>query len=341
MLRSLAYLLVFLVPLSSLLGIHFQGYLFWSSALTGLVFLPIIDTLVGDSVNVRETSPLEVALGRLIIVLYLPFQFFLIGYSCYQAQVSNWPFWIWPIAALSIGVSTGGIGITLAHELVHRTQKSFRVLGGFLLSSVCYGHFMVEHVHGHHTWVATPKDPATAKKNENFYRFFIRSTTHSFFSGLKIENERLAKRKLRFFHNRNFWTWLASFFWFGLAMTLLGPKAAIFFLAQSFIAIVFLEMVNYIEHYGLLRKQLPNGSYEPVAVTHSWDSSRIVSNWVLANLEKHSDHHKYPTRDFVKLRNYPEAPRLPFGYPELVVLCLIPPLWFRVMNPRLESLHRQ
>lgn len=332
------FFLLFIVPIFSAAGLLYGGQWFWATPVFAFVLIPSLDFLVGDHKSpYLDPSTELVQAGRALTVLYVPVHLALIGFGVYQSAYQNWSTLEWTLAVLGVGMSSGGLGITIAHELVHRSEKFLRTLGGVLLSSVCYGHFMVEHVHGHHTWVATPKDPASARFGENLYSFYLRTVVGSFASALKIESEWIKKRNRSWFQNRVFLTFALSFIFALAAYAFTGANGLLFFVLQAWVGFTFLEIINYVEHYGLARKQLENGSYEPVQFKHSWDSRKKISNWFLINLERHSDHHKYPTRDFTALRYHDEAPTLPAGYPEMVILSLFPPLWFKIMNRRVQN----
>lgn len=332
------YLLIFIIPTLSFLGLIWQGYSLWMSPLFAFILIPIIDILAKDeTIAFNEPTSLTVNLGRLMTLFYVPVQIGLIIFGAYKASISYWTTSEFLVAALAVGLATGGIGITVAHELIHRSEKGLRFAGGILLSSVCYGHFLVEHVHGHHTWVATKKDPATARLNETLYAFYLRTIVGSFKSAWHIENARLQSRKLSIIHHRVILSFIGSLIFGAVLFLGLGKMALVFFLVQSIIAFSLLEIINYIEHYGLMRPQFPDGTYAPMALAFSWDSRRRVSNWFLINLERHSDHHKYPQRDFTRLRFNSDAPLMPAGYPEMLLIALIPPLWFGMMNKRLPK----
>ena len=120
-----------------------------------------------------------------------------------------------------------------------------------------------------------------------------------------------------------------------------GEKLASFFLIQAFVAILLLEVVNYVEHYGLYRKKnSKTGRYEKVTPIHSWNSDLYFSNALLFNLQRHSDHHANVNLPFPLLKDHPQSPMLPVGYPGMVLLALVPPLWFRVMDPKVEEWER-
>jgi alkane 1-monooxygenase len=242
-------------------------------------------------------------------------------------------------ATLSMGAISGAIGITFAHELVHRSHRFERGLGEVLLASVCYAHFAIEHVHGHHRHVGTPRDPATARLGESFYRFLPRTLAGSLTSAWHLEVERLARRgKGRWSASNRMLRYAATqlvlfpaIWWF------FGITGVLLFAGQAVLAFSILEVINYVEHYGLVRTEIGPGEYERIAPNHSWDSSYRVSNWMLINLARHSDHHCAAAKRYQSLELLPQAPQLPGGYGAMFLLALVPPLWFRVMNPRIPA----
>ena len=241
----------------------------------------------------------------------------------------------------AIGVATGEIGIVYAHELIHQKNKLERNLGDALLAMVLYGHFRTKHIRLHHRYVGTPADPVTARYNEGFHRFFFRLIPEGLIGSWKAEAAQLAARDLPIYDKSNpFWRytlWPLGFLamaaliggWFGVGL----------YLMQALVAVTFLELTNYVEHYGLVRKYLGDGKYENVRPHHSWNSSRRFTNYMLVNLQRHSDHHYKPERRFPLLQTYSEteAPQLPYGYPVMAAMAFVPPLWRRVMNPRVRK----
>jgi alkane 1-monooxygenase len=242
-------------------------------------------------------------------------------------------------ATLSMGVVSGAIGITFAHELVHRSHRFERALGEILLASVCYAHFAIEHVHGHHRHVGTPRDPATARLGESFYRFLPRTLAGSLASAWHLEVERLARRGQTPWSpaNRMLRYAVVQLAVFLTIWWMFGGVGVALFAGQAALAFSILEVINYVEHYGLMRKEIAPGQYERIAPHHSWDSSHRVSNWMLINLARHSDHHCLAAKRYQSLELLPQAPHLPGGYGAMFLLALVPPLWFRVMNPRVEA----
>jgi len=244
-----------------------------------------------------------------------------------------------------LGVVSGTIGITYAHELMHRSGRGERWLGDLLMAMALYGHFRSEHLLVHHRHVATPRDAVTARYNEGFHRHFPRVLRQSLVSAFRAEAGRLARRGRPWWHRSNpFWRYgLLQAGFLALAGWIGGMEGLALFALQAATAIWQLELVNYVEHYGLTRKHLGGGRYEPVRPRHSWNASQKATNWLLINLQRHFDHHTRPDRRFPLLQSHgpEEAPQLPFGYPVMTTLAMIPPLWRRVMNPRVRAWRRQ
>jgi alkane 1-monooxygenase len=209
------------------------------------------------------------------------------------------------------------------------------MLAKITLAPVAYGHFYVEHTRGHHKNVATPEDPASSKMGETFWQFLPRTMIGSLRSAWHIEKERLARKGKGVWslENDNLQSWAMTGALFGALTAWLGWLALPFLLAQAFYGASLLEVVNYLEHYGLLRQKGPDGRYERCKPEHSWNSNNIVTNLFLYQLQRHSDHHANPTRRFQALRHFDESPQLPTGYAALVLIAYFPPLWFRQMDP--------
>ena len=269
-------------------------------------------------------------------------QFFLIFGSITTICNSNeWDLLEGILLMISLGIITGAIGITFAHELMHKKSKVERTLCDFLLGMVFYGHFRTEHLLVHHRFVGTKNDAVTARFNESFYRFFIRVLPGCYISAWKVERERLLKRGKNVFSLKNpFWIYFGSILFFITISFIIGGLFGILlFIIQAIIAIIHLEVVNYIEHYGLSRKLLNNGKYEITKPHHSWNANQTVSNLFLINLQKHSDHHYNPSKSYQLLNAFDSnaAPQLPFGYPIMVMLSLFPNFWKKVMNPKVKD----
>ena len=244
-----------------------------------------------------------------------------------------------------VGVISGTIGINYSHELMHQSNRLERWLADLLLASVLYSHFRSEHLLVHHRYVGTTRDPVTARYNEGFFRFFPRVLRDSLISAFQAEKAMLARRGKAWTDPANpFWRyWLLQGLFVILAFALGGWLGVALFIFQAAIAVWQLELTNYIEHYGLTRKHLGEGKYEHVQPRHSWNAAHKASNWLLINLQRHSDHHYKPDRRFPLLQNYTKdaAPQLPFGYPVMTMAAMIPPLWRRIMNPRVKAWRKQ
>jgi alkane 1-monooxygenase len=326
----------------------------WLGAVQGgwtVILLPIItwyffsflDALLGlytDNAD-PQTEEGKLTWYRAITLIWAPVQFVtlfgLIWYVSHTEHLSS----LEKIALFfGVGVITGTIGINYSHELMHQKNRTERNLADLLLAMVLYSHFRSEHLLVHHRHVGTSRDPVTARYNEGFHRFFPRVLRQSLTSAFKAERDMLARRDLPWtdLSNPFFRYWALQAVMLLLALLLGGWSGLALFLWQAFIAIWQLELVNYIEHYGLTRKHLGDGKYEHVKPHHSWNAAQKASNWLLINLQRHSDHHYKPDRRFPLLQNYSdtEAPQLPYGYPLMTMAAMVPPVWRRVMNPRVR-----
>ena len=240
--------------------------------------------------------------------------------------------------AISIGC-IGGIGINTAHELGHKKEANERWLSKIALAQVAYGHFYIEHNRGHHVRVATPEDPASSRLGENFYQFWPRTVIGSLKSAWRLEKRRYARKKIHPVRLGNdvLNAWLMTAVLWGALIAWLGVAIAPYLLLQAVVGFSLLEVVNYMEHYGMLRQKVGVGDrqrYERVLPSHSWNSNNIATNVLLYHLQRHSDHHANPTRRYQTLRDFEESPVLPTGYAGMIVLALFPPIWRRVMDPR-------
>jgi alkane 1-monooxygenase len=306
--------------------------------------MPVLDFLIGR--DLRNPSPAEerTRLGNAVydIALYstVPAQLALLVWAV-DVVASEPLAWFELIGfTLSVGIATGTVGINVGHELVHREAWLSRACGTILLLSTTYAHFRIEHVYGHHRWVGTPRDPATAREGESVYAFYARTLPGQLASAWAIEHERLDRAGHGVWSPRNrMLQYLGIYAVIYAACAVWGGwLAAAFFLGQSLVAgVLMLETVNYIEHYGLLRRERAPGRYEPVTPRHSWDSYHRLNNLFLFNLGRHSDHHAHASRHYPVLRTHEAAPRMPAGYAAMMLLAWLPPLWFRVMDPKVEA----
>ena len=242
---------------------------------------------------------------------------------------------------VSLGVIGGILAINVGHELIHRNNKAERFLGGVLLASVCYGVFKVEHVRGHHLRVGTADDPATARLNETAYSFVPRAIFGTHVHAWRLERERVARAGLggiaAILHDEVLHWSLLSVTIAVAAFAVAGSAGVVVFALASLVAIIELELVDYIEHYGLVRRRDADGKLEPVRYEHSWDYGGWLTNALLINLQRHSDHHAHGGRAFGALNNHAEAPQLPLSYAGMLVVALIPPLYRAIIHPRLRD----
>lgn len=304
----------------------------------------IIDAFVGlNEANLDpETDDSQLKWYHWITLIWAPIQLLtLFGVLWYVTQNGHLSGWEMVGLFFSMGVITGTIGINYSHELMHQKPRHERWMADILLAMVLYSHFRSEHLLVHHRYVGTPKDTVTARYNEGFHTFFPRVVRQSFWSAMAAEKALLSRANLGFWSLKNpFLRYFAlQGFFLILAFSLGGFLGLALFALQAFVAIWQLELVNYVEHYGLTRKHLGDGKYEHVQPRHSWNAAHKASNWLLINLQRHSDHHFKPDRKFPLLQTYgtDDAPQLPRGYPVMTVLASIPPLWRRVMNPRVRA----
>lgn len=311
----------------------------WSGVMIFFVVIPIIDAVAGEDGHNPSDEDIESMeqdrYYRWCTYLFLPVQFVTLLVAC----------WMWAFGGLTVvdkvglAVTVGlvaGTGINAAHELGHRIEQHERWLAKVALTQTFYGHFFVEHNRGHHVRVATPEDPATARFGEDVYTFLPRSVIGGLRSGWSLEKQRLARLGLRTWSIRNnlVHSWLMSLALFAVLALVFGPGVLPYLAVQAVVGFLLLEVINYVEHYGLLREKNARGRYVRTSARHSWNSDRLCTNIFLYHLQRHSDHHANPAKRYQTLRACDEAPQLPAGYATMVLLALVPPLWRRVMDPR-------
>jgi alkane 1-monooxygenase len=331
----------------------------WVGAIRGgwtLFLLPVyaelLTTLLDKLLGLNRDNPdPETPEGnlfwyRFITLIWFPIQFVTVfGLIWYVTHGADLVLWERIVLFFGVGMMTGAIGINYSHELMHQKNRLERWLGDLLLAMVLYSHFRTEHLLVHHRYVGTPRDAVTARYNEGFHRMFFRVLSKGPASAWRAEKLLLARAGRGVGHLSNpFWRYGAlQIAMLALAFGIGGWQGLGLFLWQALIAVWHLELVNYVEHYGLTRRYLGDGRYEPVRPHHSWNADHKVTNWLLINLQRHSDHHYKPDRRFPLLQTYAadEAPQLPLGYPAMTALAMIPPLWRRRMNPRVRAWRRQ
>ncbi|HEM7807032.1 alkane 1-monooxygenase [Burkholderia multivorans] len=333
---------IFAAQLALSTGFH---VFWWFGPLFAFGVIPILDTLIGDD---RDNPPEDVVphlererYYRLIVYLATLVEY-VAFFMCVRIVGTHALAWYDYVGfALSLGAATG-ISINTAHELGHKTNRFERWLAKITLAPVAYGHFFVEHNRGHHVRVATAEDPASARYGESFWAFLPRTVVGSVRSAWRLERTRLARlgRSPWTWRNEVLHAWAMTVVVWGIAIAIGGVVVIPFLVIQAVYGASLLEVVNYVEHYGLGRRRLPNGRYERCTPQHSWNSNHVVTNLFLYQLQRHADHHANQTRSYQALRHFDDAPQLPAGYATMILLAYVPPLWYRVMNPRVVAHYR-
>lgn len=344
--RDLKYLGAYIIPLAVIQALYAQGFWSFNGITVAFVLVPLLEFFFkGNTQNLEpeeEEQQDNKQLFDVLLYLNVPMLWgIIIGYFYVLSTASLATYEIIGLT-LTTGIYLGGVGINVAHELGHRKEWFPQLMAQALLLPNLYLHFTMEHNHGHHVNIATPKDPASSRYNEMVYTFWFRSVIFSYLSAWKIEARRLQQQGYSAFSWRNKMLHLqlvqvAYLAVIGLAFSwMLVPYA----LVVAVLGFLMLETVNYIEHYGLQRRQLASGRYEPVQPWHSWNCNHDIGRILLYELTRHSDHHYKASRKYQVLRHFDQAPLLPWGYPTSMLIALVPPLWFHWMNPRVEHFNK-
>jgi len=337
------YGIAYLVPLSALLAVTSAGPWAWGTVVLAFVIIPAGELVLrGHGANLEPSVEGRVSAERFfdgLLYLNLPMVWAIVLLYAWQWTNGQFTTPEWIGMTLSAGIAAGASGINVAHELGHREDPLNQWMARLLLLPSLYQHFTIEHNYGHHKNIATPVDPATARKGEIVYLFWLRSITGSYAGAWRIERAHLQRLGKSFWSpaNRMLLFTVMSLLYLGAMSWWFGPQVLPGLLAVALIAVLLLETINYIEHYGLLRKQLPTGRYEPVNITHSWNSNHELGRIFLYELTRHADHHDKANRKYPVLRHFDDSPQLPMGYPASILLALIPPLWFAVMDRRIPG----
>ncbi len=341
--KDLKYLSALSIPLSAIIGIYMGDYWCFLTPVYAFVVIPILEVILpvepaNDDPETRERKGKD-RLFDWMLYANLPIVYGLLLY--YIISVTSYNYAISELVGLtlSLGIVLGTNGINVGHELGHRLLTKERFLGKLLLLPSLYMHFFIEHNFGHHVHAATPEDPATARYNQSVYSFWITSVSRQIINAWRIQRELLRKEGLGFFSLRNdmFWYQVIQATYLLLVYVFFGWMGLGFALGAAIVGFLLLETVNYIEHYGLIRKRKPSGRYERVREIHSWNSNHVLGRIILYELTRHSDHHYLSSKKYQLLDCHEESPQMPFGYPTSMVLSFVPPLWFRLMNPRIPE----
>ncbi len=335
-------------------GLYWGGWWAWLTPAFVFLVIPLIDGLLGvsdgdtdrmvqgDTEDATQTqrnvrwSRDGVYTGILILQVACQLGLLLaLGHYWTTEQFDLWERLGW---VLSVALSVGGVGITVAHELVHRQARWQRTAGKLMLMGVLYMHFSIEHVRGHHASVGTNEDAASAPRGMSVYRFLMRTVPLQWWSAWELERKRLVKhgRAVWSIHNEMLWFLVCQLLWLVLLTSMFGLVFLPVYLVVAALSFGLLEVVNYIEHYGLRRERGENGRYEAVGPEHSWNSNHRLSRALLFELSRHSDHHLHALKHYQTLANGERSPQLPSGYPGMVLLALVPPVWFWMMDRRIE-----
>ncbi len=342
--RDAKYLIAYIAPLAALAGVHYAGWMAPGAFYVAFVIVPLAEFVArGNTDNLtekEEQSQLSKKFFDAMLYLNVPLLLGTIVYFLFRMSSGDLTGLEQILMTINVGVGCGVYGINVAHELGHRDNKFERLMSLALLLPNHYMHFIIEHNHGHHKYVSTPEDPASSRLGENFYFFYFRSVLMSYISAWKIEKTFLERAGKSFWNpiaNRMIQFTIIHIVYLTFIVLYFGPIAFYGAIGIGIIGFSLLELVNYIEHYGLLRNKLPNGRYEPVQPWHSWNSNHDLGRIFLYELTRHSDHHFKANRKYQVLRHFDESPQLPLGYPGSMMLALVPPLWFKFMDKEVHK----
>lgn len=343
--RDLKYLTSYAIPFLAIVSFFIGGMWSFATVIFAFVFIPLIDLILpvnnSNLSEQEEESKTKNKIFDYLLYLNVPIQYGILGLFLYTISFETLQTYELIGFITTMGICCGVLGINVAHELGHRVNEFEQTLAKSLLLTSLYMHFFVEHNRGHHKNVATPLDSATAKKNQNIYSFFIQTIIGSYLSAWKIQLELLKKEEKPFFNfNNSMLNYHIIQIGFVFLITyIFGINTALAFTASALIGILLLETINYIEHYGLTRKLNERGVFEKVDVIHSWNADQTFGRIMLYELTRHSDHHYKASRKYQILRNLERSPQLPTGYPGMMLVSFLPPLFFRLMNKRINQIN--
>lgn len=337
------YLLAYSIPLIGVLGIYMGGVWCFNALIFAFVVIPILEMILPIDIknynNETVSSRTKSVFFDVLLYLNVPIVYGALLLSLYK--ISNFDLAKYEIigTTLSLGIILGANGINVAHELGHRKAFFEKMLAKMLLIPSHYTHFFIEHNHGHHLNVSTPKDPSTAKYNQSLYAFWLQTVTGTYLKAWEIQIylNKMENRKFFEFKSDMFWFTIIQASYLTLVYVLFGTNGLLLAVFAGIVGFLLLETINYIEHYGLKRKLLASGRYERVTERHSWNSNHILGRIMLYELTRHSDHHYKSQKKYQILEYHDVSPQMPFGYPTSMVMSFLPTLWFSVMNKRIPS----
>lgn len=336
----LQYLAVYLLPVGAALAFVQEGWLTWIPLTYSFVAIPLFELIfpkrVANDSDELSSAKANDAWFDLILVLLVPIQYAMGIWFLFSVSEPGLDAITIAGRITAYGIMCGVIGINVAHELGHRPNKFHQFLAKALLLTSQYTHFFIEHNRGHHKHVATPEDPSTARLNEPLFFFWLRSCSQTWLSAWRLEFSRLKRAKKGKWGISN---QMMQFTALQLSVVLIiyftfGGWVLVFYLLAAIMGFLLLETVNYIEHYGLRREKVSEYRYEDAGPEHSWNSDHVIGRALLFELSRHSDHHYKPAKKYPTLQHLDASPQMPTGYPGMMIMAFIPPLWFRIMNKR-------
>ncbi|MBN8674427.1 MAG: alkane 1-monooxygenase [Chitinophagales bacterium] len=345
--KAFKYLSPLIIYIGAFRSFTVTGWEIWMPMIYAWVVIPLIELFIKPSAAnmsateeelARADRTYDVLLYGIVVLQYIALYLFLRSLQTDELSATDTTGRIWVM-----GLLCGTFGINVGHELGHRVNQFEQGLAKALLLTSLYMHFFTEHNKGHHKRVATPDDPSSARYGEMIYTFYFRTIIFSYLSAWHIANEEQKKKGRPAFSLRNemIQFHLIQLAFIALIAFIFGGLITLYFLAAALIGILLLETVNYIEHYGLQRKKLADGKYERAMPVHSWNSDHIIGRLMLFELSRHSDHHYMASRKYQVLRHHDDAPQMPTGYPGMMILSLVPPAWFYVMNRKIKQLQKK
>lgn len=345
--RAFKYLSPLMIYVLAWLAFTGKGWITWSPMLYAWVLMPTLELFIKPDEKNLSTAEEELTKKDriydylLYIIVFIQFVTLFVFLSTIRHNELLW--WETAGRVFSMGLLCGTFGINVAHELGHRVNKYEQIFAKALLLTSLYMHFFIEHNKGHHKNVATPEDPSSARYNEPVFVFYFRTILFSYLSAWKIANNEMKKKGLTILHWKNemLQAQIIQLLFVTVILLIFGWLTTIYFLAAAIIGFLLLETVNYIEHYGLQRKQREDGNYERTMPQHSWNSNHILGRLMLFELSRHSDHHYLASRKYQVLQHHENAPQLPTGYPGSMILAMLPPLWFYIMNKKIRQLKKE
>ena len=341
--KDLKYLAAYSIPLAAIIGLIFKGSWAFFTPIFAFIIIPVFEMLLPvtsenltpEEVSVKLKNPLFDAL----LYANLPLVYGIVGWFLWSLTWFQYTTAELVGLTISVGIAVGGNGINVAHELGHRKSRFEKTLAKILLIPALYMHFYIEHNYGHHLNAATAEDPASARYNQTVYSFWFTSMFRQYVSAWKIQLHLLKRANKSFFSFKNdmLYFTIIQLLYLGIVAYFFGSFTAGIALSVGITSAILLETINYIEHYGLRRNKIPSGRYERVSEIHSWNSNHVMGRVILYELTRHSDHHYKSANKYQVLEYHDVSPQMPFGYPTSMLLSLVPPLWFAIMNKRIPA----